>query len=914
MRSKPTIRSAPAILLLFITLALAATLIPTGTASANALGIPDSEYAALVALYNSTGGPAWSVNDGWLTTSSNWHGVAISAGHVVQLNLQNNGLTGSIPAELEGLAYLQRLNLKGNRLLGEIPPSLMNLTQLQAGMCSISYNSLWATDPGLLEFLAVRFPEWDRWQTIAPVIGSARGIGSVMVTWTPIQYCFDSGYYEIGVSPTAAGPYTFDSSRRTSSKFQSSITVTGLPADKPQYFVVRAVTLPNANNPLAVTGPASAPILANPMNIPDAEYSALVALYNSTGGDSWLNKGNWMTNTPVWYGVTVSGGHVTTINLPGNLLTGPLPAELGALTSLQTLNLRGNQLSGQIPASIGNLTLLQPSAIGLASNALWNTDPTLGTFMASKFPNWHLTQTIAPTNVSAQGPTSVRVSWTPIAYTTDPGYYEVGVSSTPEGPFVFDSSRRTASKSVDSLWISGLPSDQPQYFVVRTVTSANAYSVVPTTSAQSEYALANSLYIPDSELKALAALYNSTGGPNWTRRDRWMTRMGAWYGVGISGGHVTQLNLPANMLSGSLPPEMGNLTGLVSFNLMGNRLMGEIPASLTNLTQLRTGGSTFHFNGLWTSNPALESFLSAKAPSWQMTQTIPPSNVAASGKGTVNLSWTRIPYTGDGGYYEVGVSSTPGGPYDFYSSMRTSSKSAESIVVTGLNPNAPHFFAIRTFTSSHPANPSPIVTGPSSDATEWTSVKLGSDYTSTALTDGIVTAVFPECFYVESKDRSWGIRATAAGKTVTPGKVTIGGTLCSDPLTRERSITTAKVLQTGAGELTPLAMPIVSVGGANWHYGYSYGQAGVYGGRGLNNIGLLVRICGRITQRDTAVPARWFRLDDGTASVKCVVPAGVTINPAWNYASVTGVSSCERPDGQLVRLLRVRSADDINAF
>ncbi len=43
--------------------------------------------------------------------------------------------------------------------------------------------------------------------------------------------------------------------------------------------------------------------------IPQDEYDALVALYNSTDGDNWTNNSGWLTNnTPSsWFGVTCAG-------------------------------------------------------------------------------------------------------------------------------------------------------------------------------------------------------------------------------------------------------------------------------------------------------------------------------------------------------------------------------------------------------------------------------------------------------------------------------------------------------------------------------------------------------------------------------------------------------------------------------
>ena len=96
--------------------------------------------------------------------------------------------------------------------------------------------------------------------------------------------------------------------------------------------------------------------------IPQLECEALVALHASTNGGGWTNSTNWLvTITPSnWYGVTVSGGHVTVLNLGwNNRLVGTLPPELGNLSRLEYLSIYSNDyLTGSIPSELGNLSNL----------------------------------------------------------------------------------------------------------------------------------------------------------------------------------------------------------------------------------------------------------------------------------------------------------------------------------------------------------------------------------------------------------------------------------------------------------------------------------------------------------------------------------------------------------------------------
>jgi hypothetical protein len=102
------------------------------------------------------------------------------------------------------------------------------------------------------------------------------------------------------------------------------------------------------------------------------------------------------------------------------------------------------------------------------------------------------------------------------------------------------------------------------------------------------------------ERAALMALFNSTNGDEWFNQTGWGTTQSycTWYGITCdTEGHVTELRLYKNHLSGSLPPEIGNLWMLTSFSIMGNepvpfegpaaKLTGPIPSEIGRLVNLQ---------------------------------------------------------------------------------------------------------------------------------------------------------------------------------------------------------------------------------------------------------------------------------------------------------------------------------------
>src|SRR5713101_2386564 len=110
-------------------------------------------------------------------------------------------------------------------------------------------------------------------------------------------------------------------------------------------------------------------------------------------------------------------------------------------------------------------------------------------------------------------------------------------------------------------------------FVIATVTAAHAA-------------------IPQKERDALIAVYDATGGPQWTNTDNWKGAPGTecvWYGVTCNDTQstVVALNLGGNHLSGTVPATIADLTNLEDLELQSNDLSGSIPPQIGQLTMLK---------------------------------------------------------------------------------------------------------------------------------------------------------------------------------------------------------------------------------------------------------------------------------------------------------------------------------------
>ena len=94
--------------------------------------------------------------------------------------------------------------------------------------------------------------------------------------------------------------------------------------------------------------------------------------------------------------------------------------------------------------------------------------------------------------------------------------------------------------------------------------------------------------VAEQDSLALVAFYHATDGPNWRYKGGWLTDplSSRWRGVTVTGVRVTRLFLFNNLLTGSIPAELANLTNLEVLSLFKNQLTGSIPVELGNLVNL----------------------------------------------------------------------------------------------------------------------------------------------------------------------------------------------------------------------------------------------------------------------------------------------------------------------------------------
>ncbi|MYG50020.1 MAG: hypothetical protein F4164_11820 [Gemmatimonadales bacterium] len=532
-----------------VALGTATIRVSAGGLSATAgITVETSDRAALVALYEATGGPNWRNNDGWLSDRplDEWYGVDTNAsGRVVRLELVarervgggttrrvSNNLTGQIPAELGNLDGLHTLELPGNELTGPIPPEIGNLGGLR--WLDLGANELTGSiPPGLSNLRGLQTLYLGANQLTGPIppeLGTLAGLislelldndltGPVPPNFVLLEHL---GWLYVQGNPDLCVPGT--------AAFNAWIEG-----------VVRHHDVDNVD----------------PCNT--ADVSVLRGLYAAAAGSGWIRSDGWLSERPVdeWYGVGADSlGMVVRLDLSDNNLVGEFPPRLANLAALRELRLTGNRVAGRLPLGFARLplhTVLVESSVCAPIEKV--------------FQSWWATVETRPA-LPTCAPLADRDALVALYHATEGDNW-----------------------TNNDNWLSNRPLST-WYGVSTTSRDAGrdgAYSRPDRRekagAGAEEYARDGVLdsEVLEDELEELRSRWLEVGPGEETGdgpTPAWVPEPFA------TDGPVVGLNLSLNGLTGEIPPELGSLAGLERLDLFVNDLHGPIPPELGNLGAL----------------------------------------------------------------------------------------------------------------------------------------------------------------------------------------------------------------------------------------------------------------------------------------------------------------------------------------
>ncbi len=300
----------------------------------------------------------------------------------------------------------------------------------------------------------------------------------------------------------------------------------------------------------------------------------------------------------------------------------------------------------------------------------------------------------------------------------------------------------------------------------------------------------------------------------------------------------------------------------------------------------------------------------------------------------VRLSWTT-PYNWDFKSTMVRFSTTtfPAGPTDGTLVCIIDSKpyQSASVIHAGLVNGKTYYYSVfaidqaQNYSTKATTSATPVASPPGQNIS---SLKTLPNNTMVTLNQKVVSAVFNDAVYVQEPDRSSGIRVTTTCPNLEPGdRVNIIGTLGTRQVSgvnseRQISATTFYEVSAQPEPPDPISLTCRNVGGGS----ICSLAPGVKDGYGLNNIGMLVRIIGKVTQK----LSNYIYVDDGSqiqdiydsqlgtyrtgVLVKCpdsYIPAQV-----GDYVSLTGIVEGSVPNGWTLnrRMIRIRNYSDLTVI
>ena len=530
------------------------------------VALPENDRDVLEILYNRARGDGWTDATNWLTDEplSEWAGVETDdSGRVVKLSLGDNNvrgplhssiglldrlvaldlsgnwISGPILAEVGDLALLRDLTLSVNGFVGGLPSVLGSLDSLQN--VSVAATSLSGLVPASFEDLELESflvkgtdlcvpPSLAEWlDSIAETDDPPECASRVLIE--PASLTFDASGDTATLSATvidAEGDVVEDAEVTWKSDDTRVVRV-----DTTGLVTARRSGVTNVTATYDSVTSAAAEVA---VRLSGGDRTALEAFYRAMGGDDWKENTNWMSDEPLgeWHGVdTAKNGRVKYLKLQDNDLSGRIPADIGLLDSLFGFSLRDTAVAGPIPGAIGRLRHLRDLSLG-------------GTRIDGPLP-----------------PEMGSMTDLDYAYLRD-------TRLTGPLPATF------ADLDVSRIYLYGtdvcLPRSLTEWYESRE-SADDLIACIPETS----------------DREVLDSLYAKTGGKDWNYKDNWLTdkSLNTWKGITTDAeGYVTEIFLPWNNLTDSIPPELGNLGRLEVLSLYGNKLAGRIPPKLGKLTKV----------------------------------------------------------------------------------------------------------------------------------------------------------------------------------------------------------------------------------------------------------------------------------------------------------------------------------------
>ena len=296
----------------------------------------------------------------------------------------------------------------------------------------------------------------------------------------------------------------------------------------------------------------------------------LVALATSLGkSEEWLTNGASSRDVASWRRIKVEGERVTAIYWEGAKLSGAISPAIGCLSSLMTISLTHNpNVCGELPSSLGHIVSLRTLLLN----------------------NTSLTGALPPTLANLVNLSTISLDDPPMSISKDPEEVQRflktlrPMAEPPTSVHVTLNTTLEEDSETLKLLCKAFGKKEEWLYQMwkckRFVTSSQL----------------STLTLPNTHLYLLAFHRIEMAEARVVSVD--------WSGQNLKGtippeiGSLTalmSLEIYSNGIKGTIPAELGNLKSLIELAINDNSISGHIPSSLANLTNLESLGLNDNF-------------------------------------------------------------------------------------------------------------------------------------------------------------------------------------------------------------------------------------------------------------------------------------------------------------------------------
>nr|XP_011466458.1 PREDICTED: receptor-like protein 12 isoform X1 [Fragaria vesca subsp. vesca] len=491
----------------------------------------------------------------------------VSSNPLVTLDLSSNNLEGPVPRSIFNLLELTILALSSNNFSGSFPlnsvQQLKNLSSIDLSYNSllISYDSINSSQPSFPQITTLKlasgklrtFPDFLRNQSRLSTLDlSQNQIHGEIPNWVWKLSSLSQLNLSCNSLVTLEGPLSNLTSHLSVVDLHSNQLQGKLPIFRPS-----ATYLDYSRNNFSSTIPDDIGDFFNYMVFLSLSSNNLtgsipVSICNGVNLQV-LDLSNNSLSGYIPQCLTALSGNLVVLNLRRNKLAGTIPDRFPGHCSLKTLDFNKNRLEGKFPRSLANCTALE--VLNLGNNQLTDTFPFL-----------------------LKSISTLRV----LVLRSNRFYNRIGCSNT-TGTWpmlqIVDIAHNNFSGEIPGRCLTTWQAMTGNEDDAQSKINHLQFGVLPFSDLNYEDAIAVTTKGVEMELVKILTVFtsidiscNNFNGPIPAQ----VGQLKALYA----------LNLSNNALTGPIPPSLGNLRQLESLDLSNNSLSGPIPQMLTALTFL----------------------------------------------------------------------------------------------------------------------------------------------------------------------------------------------------------------------------------------------------------------------------------------------------------------------------------------